>query len=73
MREQATALGQKGAAGIGEFDPPARSLEQRYPELLFELADLVAERWLGDVQALGGPAEVELLRDRDEVLHESQV
>jgi hypothetical protein len=43
VREQATALGQKGAAGIGEFDPPARSLEQRYPELLFELADLVAE------------------------------
>ena len=33
----------------------------------------MAERWLGYVQPLGGPAEVELLRDRYEVLDESQV
>jgi hypothetical protein len=37
------------------------------PELVLERADLLAERWLRDVQPLGGAAEMQLLRDRDEV------
>jgi hypothetical protein len=33
----------------------------------------VTERGLSDVQALGSPAEVELLRHGDEVLHQPQI
>ena len=50
-----------------ELDAPARPDQQREPELVLERADLLAQRRLGDVQALGGAAEVQLLRDRDEV------
>jgi hypothetical protein len=41
--------------------------------LLLEPANLMTERWLGDVQPVRGPAEVKLLSDRDEVLHQPQV
>jgi hypothetical protein len=46
---------------------PAGAQEQRRAERLLELADLVAERRLGDVQARGGAAEVKFLRDGQEV------
>ena len=36
-------------------------------ELALELADLLRQRRLGDVQPIGGPAEVQLLGDGPEV------
>jgi hypothetical protein len=44
-----------------------RALEQPDAELGLELAHLLADRRLRDVEALGGAAEVQLLRDGDEV------
>ena len=54
-------------AGVGERDAPLRAVEQPDPELLLELADLLADGGLRHVQALGGPAEMEFLSDGDEI------
>jgi hypothetical protein len=42
---------------------PPVTHEQVDPKRLLELVDLVAERGLGDVEARGGPAEMERLRN----------
>jgi hypothetical protein len=56
------------ALARGEQRHPARRPgEERGPELLFERADLTAERRLRDVQALRGAADVPFLRDGNEV------
>ena len=47
--------------------------EERAPELLLERADLPAEDGLRDVQLLGSPAEVPVLRDRGEVAQLAQI
>jgi hypothetical protein len=47
--------------------------EQLRPERLLELRDLVAERRLGDVEARGGAAEVQLLRDGQEVAQQARL
>jgi predicted ester cyclase len=47
--------------------------EQVGAERLLELVDLVAQRRLGDVQARGGAAEVELLRDGEEVAQQARL
>ena len=36
-------------------------------DLGLELSNLLAERWLGDLQSLGGSAEVKVLGDGEEV------
>jgi hypothetical protein len=59
-------LGQQGPAGLGQLDAPAAD-EQLHAQLTLERLDLEAERWLGDAQPLGRPAEVQLLGDGDEV------
>src|SRR5262249_15261048 len=58
---------EKRAAGLGEPDLARCPKQELGPELLLELSDRRAQRRLGHVQAIGGAAEVELLRDRDEV------
>ena len=60
-------VSQERGAGRRELDPPARPDEQRKPELFLECPDLLAQRGLRDVQAFGSAAEVQLLRDGDEV------
>ena len=50
-----------------ERDAPARAREERRADGGLQLADRVAERRLGHVQPLRRAAEVELLRDGDEV------
>jgi hypothetical protein len=55
-------LEERGPGG-GELDLAAGAHEQLCAEGALELADLVAERRLGDVEARGGPSEVELLSD----------
>jgi len=47
--------------------------EQVGAEGALELVDLVAQRRLGDVQARGGPAEMELLGDGQEVAQQARL
>ena len=54
-------------AGGRELDAARGPVEERLPELGLEAADLLRERRLRDVQALGGAAEVPLLGHGDEV------
>ena len=49
------------------------AVEEPHAELGLELADLLADGRLRHVQALGGAAEMQLLRDRDEVPQVSQL
>jgi hypothetical protein len=58
---------EQGDARVREGDAALAAVEEPDPELLLELADLLAHRRLDDVQTLRGLAEVKLLRDRDEV------
>jgi hypothetical protein len=53
-------------AGGRKLDAARRAVQERHAELGLEPPDLLRERRLGDVQALGGAAEVALLGDRDE-------
>ena len=48
-------------------------VQQAGAELLFEMADLPAQRRLGDEQGGGGTAEVPVLGDDREVPHQPQV
>ena len=73
MCEQPASLAQQRAPSVGEFHPTAGSIEQCHAKLLLKSTDLVTQRRLGDVQPLGGPAEVKLLSDSDEVLHKAKV
>jgi hypothetical protein len=50
-----------------ERNAALRAVEQLDAELLFEIADLLADRPLRDVQAFGSRAEAQLLGDGDEV------
>jgi hypothetical protein len=58
---------EKSLAGAGEFDGAGGAGEEGVAEDVFELANLLGERRLGDVKAVGGTAEVELLGYGDEV------
>ncbi len=58
---------QEHGPGRGQLDLALVAQQQRRADLLLELADLLAQRRLGHVQALRGTAEVQLLGDGDEV------
>src|SRR3954468_18589342 len=60
------ALEERGA-GRGQLHAVLVAQQQLGADLLLELADLLAQRRLGHVQALGRAAEMQLLRDGDEV------
>jgi hypothetical protein len=60
-------------AGRSELDAARGPVGQRFAELGLKAADLLRQRRLGDVKALGGAAEVPLLGDRDEVAEVSQL
>ena len=64
---------QEELAGRREVNPAGGPVEQLDAELIFQLADLLGERWLGHMQALGGAAEVPLLGDCDEVVQLADV
>jgi len=59
-------------AGLGEAHLPAAAVEQRHAQLFLQLLDLVRQGRLRHVQALGGPGEVEGLRDGVEVAQVAQ-
>jgi hypothetical protein len=68
VRQELPSLGQERSPRVGQLDTSTAPVKQPHAELSLETADLVAERRLRDVQSLRGTAEVELLRDRNEVL-----
>ena len=56
-----------------EVNPAGGPVEQLDAKLILQLADLLRERWLRHMQALGGPAEVPLLGNRDEIVQLADV
>ena len=73
LLQEAAAVEKECLSGRGEGDSPARPFEQGHAELLFEPADLVTKRGLGDMEPGGGSAEVELLGDGDEVPQQAEI
>jgi len=69
---RSAALEQR-ATGGGELDVAAGAHEQVGAERALELVNLVAQRRLGDVEARGSPAEMELLRDGQEVAQQARL
>ena len=67
VRENPRHLGHKSPSGIGELHPVAGTVEQGHAHLGFEGLDLLGQRGLGDIQALGCAGEIQLLGDRQEV------
>src|SRR5688500_18705161 len=59
VREDDPRLLDEQLAGIGQLDMPLGAVEQRDAELRLQLADLLAERRLAQMQALRGVAEVQ--------------
>ncbi len=52
--------------GLGQGHDPVAPLEQNESQLGFEAPNRLADGRLGDVEAGGGPAEMQLLGDRHE-------
>ena len=65
--EQRACTRKKQLAGLGEPDRTAIPLQQRHAELILELADLLAQRRLCDVQPLGRTGEIQFLAQRHEI------
>ncbi|MNE84781.1 hypothetical protein D3C80_1817180 [compost metagenome] len=59
-------MGQDFAARLGDLHASAVALEQIDAQLLFQLADLPAQRRLGDVQAVGSLAQAAELSDMNQ-------
>src|SRR5258705_2894518 len=59
---------EKGAAGGGQFDTVHAAAHKLNADLVFEIADLAAQRRLRRVQPfLGRDCQASRLRDRDEI------
>jgi hypothetical protein len=58
---------EKAAPRIRELDSAVGPMKKADAEILLQAPDLLTERRLRDVKSLGGPPEVELFRDSDEV------
>jgi hypothetical protein len=59
---------EEGPAGSGQFDTVHASIHQRNTDLVFEIADLAAQRRLRRVQLLlGRNCQASSLRDRNEI------
>jgi hypothetical protein len=71
--ERERCLLEERATRGGELDLAAGAHEEIRAERSLELPDLVAERRLGDVEARGGAAEMELLRDGQEVAQQARL
>src|SRR3954465_2142055 len=65
--EDAARMGQEQLTRGRQFDPAADSIEKRQVQMNFELANLVRERGLGNVQFRGCLCKVRSLRHREEI------
>jgi hypothetical protein len=66
-REDGARVIEEAAPGREERHPSWCAREERRSELVFEGADLTADGWLGDVEALRRASDVPFFRDRNEV------
>ncbi len=60
-------MGQKSAPGLGEADAAAQAVEELCAQIFLELENLLRERRLGDLAALGGAAETACFRDGTDI------
>jgi hypothetical protein len=67
VREDLPRLDQEHDPGGGQRDMVGAALEEADAELAFQPLDLLAQRRLDDVLPVGGPAEVQLLRQGHEI------
>jgi hypothetical protein len=65
--EDAAGEREQGQSRVGEIDVAAGAAEEFRAEFVFEVADLLGEGWLGDVDAFGGTGEVVGVGDSEEV------
>ena len=70
--QKLSSVGQKSGA-VGRQPHPSRGARERETEVGFELPDLLTERRLGNVKAVGGPSEVQFLGHGDEGIEVPQV
>ena len=65
---------EKGFAGRGQLNTMSATMYQRNADLLLEIPDLPAQRWLGSVQLLlGGDGQTAGIGYRDEVAEMPQL
>ncbi len=55
------------AAGVGELDAALGAPKQFNAQFVFELPNLLAERWLCDMQVRRRTAEMQFVRDGHEI------
>src|SRR5258708_3901036 len=67
LRDDRSGLLEEHPTGARELHVTARAPEQRRLEFLLQPPDLLAQRWLRDVETRGRPAEVQLLGHGNEV------
>jgi hypothetical protein len=67
LRQDLAGVSEERTARGRQLDAALRPVEEHDSELLLELADLLAQRRLRDPHPRGRAAEVQLLRDGDEV------
>src|ERR1700722_11258788 len=71
--QQRPGVGEQLPAGRGQLGRPLVPHEQLRFQLFFQRPDLAGQYRLRDVQGLRGPAEVQLLRDSDEIAELAEV
>ena len=73
QREQLDRTGQEPLSFGGQGDPPGRAHEQPRPQLALQPGDVAAQRLLGNVEASGGPPEVQLVGHGDEAAQQPRM
>src|SRR6478735_11859727 len=65
---------EKGSARVSQLDAARAADKQRYPDLIFKVSDLTAQRGLGRMQpSLRRNREAAFLGDRDEIAKVAQL
>src|SRR5690242_13149887 len=67
LRQDHARLANEHLARPGELDLSLRALEQLHAQFALELTNLLAQGRLADVQAFGGPSEMQRVSDGDHV------
>src|ERR1700741_2228054 len=73
VRQQVSRLGKECRTRWRQHNSSAITIEESDFEVALQSLDLLGERRTGDVQPVGGPAEVQLLGDSDEVAQLAQL
>ncbi|MNI86729.1 hypothetical protein D3C73_1438470 [compost metagenome] len=71
--EQRQGVVVQRVGGQGRQQPLVAAFEQAQVEAVLQLADLLGKRWLGQRQALGGPAHVAFFIHRDEITQLAEI